>query len=53
VQCCGCWKAYSEPEKAKRIFNRFSRCTEIYREMNKKGKSLAQLAVITDKNVTG
>ncbi len=48
VKCCGCWKAYSEPEKAQKVFNRFRRCTEIYHELNKNGKSLAQLAVITD-----
>ncbi len=53
VKCCGCWKVYSEPDKAKRIFNRFNRCTEVYKKMNKMGKSLAQLTVITDKNVTG
>ena len=47
VKCCGCWKAYSEPEKANNTFKRFRKCTEAYREMNKKGKSLAQLAVIT------
>ncbi len=45
VQCCGCWKAYSEPEKAKRTFNRFSTCTKVYHEMNRKGRSLAQLVV--------
>ena len=47
VKCCGCWKAYSEPEKAKNTFIRFRKCTENYREMNKRGKSLAQLAVVT------
>ncbi|MCR5251799.1 MAG: DUF3793 family protein [Lachnospiraceae bacterium] len=48
VKCCGCWKAYSEPEKARKTFKRFNRCTEEYRRMNKMGKSLAQLAVSTD-----
>ncbi|MCR4728522.1 MAG: DUF3793 family protein [Lachnospiraceae bacterium] len=47
VKCCGCWKVYSEPEKAKCIFEKFKRCTEAYHEMNKNGKSLAQLAVMT------
>ena len=47
VKCCGYWKAYSEPEKAKYTFMRFRKCTEIYGEMNKRGKSLAQLAVVT------
>ncbi len=47
VKCCGCWKAYSEPEKAQKTFVRYRECTEAYRKMNKDGKSLAQLAVIT------
>ncbi len=47
VKCCGCWKAYSEPEKAKKTFVRYRKCTEAYHEMNKNGKSLAQLAVMT------
>lgn len=47
VKCCGCWKAYSEPEKAMTVFGKYKKCTEVYREMYKKGKSLAQLAVIT------
>ncbi len=47
VKCRGCWKAYSQPEKAERIFERFKMCTEAYHEMYKKGKSLAQLTVTT------
>lgn len=46
VKCCGCWKAYSEPEKAQKAFEGFRRCTQVYHEMNKNGKSLAQLAVM-------
>ena len=47
VKCCGCWKAYSEPEKALATFARFKDCTENYHVMNRNGKSLAQLAVAT------
>ncbi len=47
VKCCGCWKAYSKPETAKETFGRFEMCTRAYRRMNKQGKSLRQLAVIT------
>ncbi|MCR5094819.1 MAG: DUF3793 family protein [Lachnospiraceae bacterium] len=47
VKFCGCWKAFSKPEKAKRIFLKYKLCTEIYRELKKKGKSLTQLAVMT------
>ncbi|MCR5268666.1 MAG: DUF3793 family protein [Lachnospiraceae bacterium] len=48
VQCCGCWKAYSDPEKAEETFHKFKKCTEWYHHMNQNGKSLAQLAVKTD-----
>ncbi|MBP5249098.1 MAG: DUF3793 family protein [Lachnospiraceae bacterium] len=53
VKCCGCWKAYSEPESAQRTFRDYERCKEMYLAMHKKGKTLAQLAVVTDKNVAG
>ena len=53
VKCSGCWKAYSDPEKAENTFRRFKRCTEEYREMHKKGKSLTQLAVITNRKRVG
>ena len=45
VKCCGCWKAFSKPEKAKKIFKRFNMCTRAYKEMSRKGKSLQQLTV--------
>ena len=47
VKCSGCWKAYSNPEKAKKTFRRFRKCTEVYQRLSKNGKSLAQLAVMT------
>lgn len=47
VKCCGCWKVYSEPEKAEKIFKKYARCTQIYRDLNKRGKSLEQLTVNT------
>ena len=47
VKCSGCWKAYSEPEKAANLFERFRICTETYHEMHKEGKSLTQLTVTT------
>ncbi len=45
VKYCGCWKAYSDPEGAKCAFRRYRKCTEVYCDLFKKGKSLAQLAV--------
>ncbi|MCR4692005.1 MAG: DUF3793 family protein [Lachnospiraceae bacterium] len=47
VKCCGFWKVYSDPETAEKTFKRFRMCTKAYHEMNKQGKSLAQLAVAT------
>jgi len=47
VKCVGCWKAYSDPEKAKRLFKRYNDCTNIYTDLNKKGKSLKELTVMT------
>ncbi len=47
VKCVGCWKAYSDAEKAKRLFKRYNDCTNAYFELNKKGKSLEELAVMT------
>ncbi len=47
VKCCGCWKAYSEPEKARKTFARYRKCTEVYHMLNRSGKSLSQLAVMT------
>lgn len=48
VKCSGCWKAYSEPEKAREMFLTFRKCTKAYQQMNKNGKTLTQLAVMTD-----
>ncbi len=53
VKCCGCWKAYSEPEKANDTFRKYQKCTELYREMNNKGKSLVQLAVTDGRALPG
>ena len=49
VQCSGCWKAYSNGDAAKNTFLKFKKCTEIYRKLNRKGRSLAQLTVVTEK----
>ncbi|MCR5824139.1 MAG: DUF3793 family protein [Lachnospiraceae bacterium] len=49
VKCCGCWKAYSDPEKAKCVFDKFNNCREVYRRMIRNGKSLEQLAVDTER----
>ncbi|MCR4610653.1 MAG: DUF3793 family protein [Lachnospiraceae bacterium] len=47
VRCSGCWKAYSDPKKAEDTFNRYRKCTRVYKEMNKKGRTLSQLTVMS------
>ncbi|MCR5520520.1 MAG: DUF3793 family protein [Lachnospiraceae bacterium] len=47
VKFCGYWKAYSKPDEARKTFLRFRMCTRAYHEMNRNGKTLAQLAVTT------
>ncbi len=49
VKCCGYWKVYSDMDSALRTFDRYKRCTEVYREAYKKGRSIVQLAVKTGK----
>ncbi|MDO4482454.1 MAG: DUF3793 family protein [Bacillota bacterium] len=45
VKCCGCWKSYSDPEKAEETFIKYRKCTDILQNMNKQGKTLEQLTV--------
>ena len=41
----GTWKVYGNVDKAKRIFDRYRRCTKAYLEANRRGISLSRLAV--------
>lgn len=43
--CDGCWKVYSDVDKAKRIFAHYKKCTKLYLELHHKGRSLEQLTV--------
>ena len=43
--CSGCWKVYGDKEKARCTFARFKKCTDIYCELLRKGRSVEQLAV--------
>ncbi|MBR2764914.1 MAG: DUF3793 family protein [Blautia sp.] len=45
VKCVGCWKAYSHQEEAEKTFERYNRCTQVYRRVYKKGRSLERLIV--------
>ncbi len=53
VQCCGYWKAFSDPEKARITFSKFRRCTEAYLKLYKNGKPLDQLAVSITRPMAG
>lgn len=47
-RCCkmvGHWCVYSEEEKARWSFNRFDRCTNCYRNLYRRGRRIADLAV--------
>ena len=47
VKCTGCWKAYSNQEEAERTFEKYRKCTCVYRRKMKSGRSLESLAVDT------
>ena len=44
-RCCGCWKVYGDPDRARRWFSRLRRCTAVYRRLHRRGASLEKLAV--------
>ena len=43
--CCGCWKAYGDPDAARRRFERYRRCTEIYCKNLRMGVALEALII--------
>ena len=44
-KCVGCWKVYGDEKKALKIFEEYEKCTKIYCEQWKGGKSLEYLCV--------
>ena len=44
-KCCGVWKVYSNECETKALFGRFRKCTEVYRKVFARGRTLAQLTV--------
>lgn len=44
-KCCGVWKVYSNECETKALFDRFRKCTEVYRKVFARGRTLAQLTV--------
>ena len=47
VKCTGCWKAYSNPEKAEETFEKYRKCTAVYCREAKKGRKLETMVVKT------
>ncbi len=43
--CCGCWKAYSDPEEAQKRFDCYRKCTSKYKELLARGTPVIQLVV--------
>ena len=44
-KCAGLWKVYGDEQKARELFARFKKCTEIYCALWQTGSKLEQLAV--------
>ncbi len=43
--CSGCWKAYSDPEKAEKRFEMYRRCRRVYADCYRRGFDLRRLTV--------
>ncbi len=44
-QFTGYWKVYGDPERAKKIFEQYRKCTEVYQSQFEKGRGVKKLAV--------
>ena len=51
VKCIGCWKVYSNECEAKKLFEKYVRCRDIYRKEAQHGKPLEALIVDTRRDV--
>ena len=43
--CCGCWKCYTDACAAQKAFDKFRKCTSVYKRLFACGRTLDQLAV--------
>lgn len=43
--CCGCWKCYTNACAAQKAFDKFRKCTSVYKRLFACGRSIGQLAV--------
>ena len=44
-KCTGCWKVYGDEDQAKRTFAKYKKCTDVYCNQYKKGKSIDHLTL--------
>lgn len=44
-KCVGCWKVYGDARAAKKLFDRYRKCTRVYCRQLAGGKSIERLAV--------
>ncbi len=42
---CGCWKVYGDSKNAEETFQKYKKCTDIYRKQMLRGRTLEQLIV--------
>lgn len=45
AKCVGCWKVYSDVERAQRLFTQYEHCTDIYLRQYAQGKGIERLTV--------
>lgn len=45
AKCVGCWKVYGDVAAAKRLFERYARCTDAYLRRHAQGTDIERLAV--------
>ena len=45
AKCVGCWKVYSDVERAQRLFTQYEHCTNIYLRQYAQGKGIERLTV--------
>ena len=43
--CCGCWKAYGDPNAAQQHFAQLNKCTAVYLRLFRSGTPIQRLAV--------
>ena len=44
-KCSGCWKVYCNPQEAEKMFCKIKKCTAVYTDLWKQGRSVCQLTV--------